>query len=110
VCVCVDCTENLPTDIQPHHTAEGGSAGDYSISVLPHGLRGASQAGNSSDVVAHLVDLRRKKEELEQQERELDEQYQRMQQCLRNISEDTTNDQYPATQPVLALACGQRIE
>jgi len=110
VCVCVDCTENLPTDIQPHHTAEGGSAGDYSISVLPHGLRGASQAGNSSDVVAHLVDLHRKKEELEQQERELDEQYQRMQQCLRNISEDTTNDQYPPTQPVLALACGQRIE
>ena len=80
------------------------------ISVLPHGLRGASQAGNSSDVVAHLVDLRRKKEELEQQERELDEQYQRMQQCLRNISEDTTNDQYPLTQPVLTLACGQHIE
>ena len=69
--------------------------------LLP-GLRGASQAGNSSDVMAHLVDLRRKKEELERQERELDEQYRRMQQCLRNISEDTSNDQYPPTLPVLS--------
>ena len=46
-------------------------------------------------MMAHLLELRKKKEELEKQEKELDERYQRMQQCFRNISEDTTNDQYP---------------
>ena len=59
--------------------------------------RGASQSVNSSDVIAQLTKLRSKKEELEQLERDLDEQHNKMEQCLRNISEDTNNDQYPYT-------------
>ena len=46
-------------------------------------------------MVAHLAELRQRKEELEQMERSLDEQQHKMEQCLRNISEDTTSTQYP---------------
>lgn len=79
------------------HYAEARSAIIVVISsCLPSLPRGASQAGNSSDVMARLARLRSRKEELEQQERELDEQQRKMEQCLRNISEDSNNDQYPS--------------
>jgi hypothetical protein len=57
--------------------------------------RGASHSGNSGDVVVKLEELRQHKEEVEREERELDEQCQRMKQCLKNITEDTYSDEYP---------------
>ena len=41
-----------------------------------------------------LEELRLHKEELEREERELDKQCQRMRQCLKNIADDTYNEQY----------------
>ncbi len=57
--------------------------------------RGASQAANSSELLEQLSALRARRTELEKLESELDEQRHKMEQCLRNIAEDTTNDQYP---------------
>ena len=48
------------------------------------------------DTVQRLEELRGRREELEKTERGLDEQCKKMEQCLRNISDDTVNDQYPA--------------
>ena len=59
--------------------------------------RGASHSGNSGDAVVKLEELRLHKEELEREERELDEQCQRMRQCLKNIADDTYNEQYPGS-------------
>ena len=42
-----------------------------------------------------LEELRQHKEEIEREERELDEQCQRMKQCLKNITDDTYSDEYP---------------
>ena len=66
----------------------------YRICVLSP-CRGASQSGNSGDVVVKLEELRQHKEEIEREERELDEQCQRMKQCLKNITDDTYSDEYP---------------
>ena len=57
--------------------------------------RGASEAGNSGELVVRLERLQHRREELQGEERELEKQLQCMQQCLRNIAEDTNNDQYP---------------
>ena len=57
--------------------------------------RGASHSGNSGDAVVKLEELKQHKEELEREERELDEQCQRMKQCLKNIAEDTYSEEYP---------------
>ena len=65
--------------------------------------RGASQSGNSGDVVVKLEELRQHKEEIEREERELDEQCQRMKQCLKNITDDTYSDEYPLRS--LSLLC-----
>ena len=59
-------------------------------------FRGASQSGNSSDVVAQLEQLKCRLVELEEEEKRLEEQYVRMKQCLRNLSEDTADNQYPS--------------
>ena len=63
--------------------------------TVPFPCRGASHSGNSGDVVVKLEELRLHKEELEREERELDEQCQRMKQCLKNIAEDTYSEEYP---------------
>lgn len=47
------------------------------------------------DTMQRLEELRNRKEQLAKRERELDEQQHRMEQCLRNITEDTSNEQYP---------------
>ena len=65
------------------------------LAYLSIPLRGASHHGNSGDVVVKLEELRLYKEELEREERELDEQCQKMRQCLKNIAEDTYSDEYP---------------
>ena len=68
---------------------------DHAILLTCIPYRGASHSGNSGDVVVKLEELRQHKEELEREEKELDEQCQRMKQCLKNITEDTYSDEYP---------------
>ena len=67
-------------------------------------FRGASQASNSSDAMAQLEQLKERLMVLEEEEKRLEEQYVRMKQCLRNLSEDTSDNQYP-THVVLDLLC-----
>ncbi len=50
------------------------------------------EGGNIAD---HVDELKAQKEELEKEEKELDEQSERLRVCLKNITEDTYNDQYP---------------
>ncbi len=69
--------------VHPHHT---------------HTLyRGVSAVCEAGSIAEHVDDLRAQKEELEREEKELEEQYQRLRLCLNNITEDTYNDQYPHT-------------
>ena len=57
---------------------------------------GASQVMDVVETMQRLEKLRDRREELAERERELDEQHHRMQQCLRNITDDTINEQYPS--------------
>ena len=56
---------------------------------------GASQVMDVVETMQRLEELRNRKEQLAAREKELDEQQHRMEQCLKNITEDTTNEQYP---------------
>ena len=47
------------------------------------------------ETMKRLDELRERRETLASRERELDEQQRRMEQCLRNITDDTINEQYP---------------
>lgn len=47
------------------------------------------------ETMQRLEELRSRREKLAEKESELDEQQRRMEQCLRNITEDTINEQYP---------------
>ena len=47
------------------------------------------------ETMKRLEELRERRERLALREKELDEQQRRMQQCLRNITDDTINEQYP---------------
>ncbi len=59
-------------------------------------FRGASLSGNTSDAVARLEELKLQQIHLEEEEKRLEEQFVRMEQCLRNLAEDTVEDQYPS--------------
>ena len=63
--------------------------------VLVIGCRGASQAGNTSHALAQLEQLKLRRLLQEEEERRLEEQYVRMQQCLKSIAQDSTDEQYP---------------
>ena len=56
---------------------------------------GASQVMDVVETMKRLDELRERRETLASRERELDEQQRRMEQCLRNITDDTINEQYP---------------
>ena len=47
------------------------------------------------ETMKRLEELRERRERLARREMELDQQQQRMEQCLRNITDDTINEQYP---------------
>ena len=66
----------------------------------PLPLRGASKVMDVVETMKRLEVLRDKREALAQREKELDGQQQRMEQCLRNITDDTINEQYPHHCPV----------
>lgn len=57
--------------------------------------RGASQSGNTSDAMALLEQLKQRRVQLQQEERKLEELHGRMQQCLRNITQDSDEERYP---------------
>ena len=62
---------------------------------LPPCASGASQVMDVVETMQRLEELRNRRERLAAREKELDEQQHRMEQCLKNITEDTTNEQYP---------------
>ena len=56
-------------------------------------IRGAGPGCNTREISDKLVDLKRELEGLEDKERELDEQRLWVQQSLKNVSEDSENEQ-----------------
>ena len=57
--------------------------------------RGATPGPESNEVCNQLEQLKEKLATLKEQERELDEQYEKMQVCLKNTMESITDKQYP---------------
>ncbi|XP_065828091.1 transcription factor E2F5-like isoform X2 [Oscarella lobularis] len=56
--------------------------------------KGAGPGSNSAEITSRSRSLKNKLQQLEDEERDLDEKRSWLQQSLRNVSEDTTNDQY----------------
>lgn len=57
--------------------------------------RGASQSGNTSDAMELLEQLKLQRLLLAEEEKRLEEMYVRMQQCLKNVADDSEDSQYP---------------
>lgn len=57
--------------------------------------RGATPGPESNEVCNQLEQLKEKLASFREQERELDEQFEKMQVCLKNAMESITDKQYP---------------
>lgn len=66
-----------------------------SSKVFYNYYRGATPGPESTEVCNQLEQLKEELASLKEQERELDEQYEKMQVCLRNTMESITDKQYP---------------
>ena len=69
--------------------------GSNAISLILLSSRGASPNSNSGELSQKLKLFRKKLQELEETERELDVQKERLQQCLKNIVDSGNEEKYP---------------
>ena len=63
---------------------------DYSVVI-----RGAGPGANTREISDRLMVLKSEIEELDRRERELDQHKMRVQQSIKNVTDDTSNIQYP---------------
>ena len=58
-------------------------------------IRGAGPGANTREISDCLMVLKSEIEELDRRERELDQHKMRVQQSIKNVTDDTSNIQYP---------------
>ena len=58
-------------------------------------IRGAGPGANTREISDRLMVLKSEIEELDRRERELDQHKMRVQQSIKNVTDDTSNIQYP---------------
>ena len=63
--------------------------------IMYYYYRGATPGPESNEVCNQLERSKEELAALKEQERELDEQYEKMQVCLKNTMESITDQQYP---------------